>query len=259
MYLREMRRAFVSVLLLLAACAPASHPTSSPAPTAANDKQQANDASEDDIKPGPSQSVELAPPPPEEIPNACAPKVEGVCVPDPAFVKRFCNGSYPDVALVLLAKDSPFTRMYLGREVDGWNAEGGASARARLSFDEEVLVLRRRAAPANGIVVGAGAGYLVMRWDGNCYTLEENELTAKRPPTPKHGPIPWRFYSDKTKDALLKNGKVLTAFQRRGKECKGATSGEVSRGCEAADAALSSAVVTEIRGGTSIPPPERRP
>lgn len=264
MYLRTMRAALSALLStsLLLACSPPPRPAATPQGTPAGRKAQSHDGtpeSDEGIKPGPSQTVDLAPPEADPIPTACASSADGICVPDPGFVKRLCSASYPDVALVLMAKGSPFTHMFMRAAVDGWNAEGGASARARLSFDEEVLVLKRRAAPTNGVVVGAGAGYLVMRWDGNCYTLEEGELTAKKPPAPKHSSIPWRFYSDKTKAALLENGKIRAAFQKRGKECKGATSGEVTRSCEAADAALSSAVVTEIRGGASIPNPDRRP
>jgi hypothetical protein len=181
-------------------------------------------------------------------------------VPDAGFVKRMCNGSFPDVALLLMAKDAPFTRMYMKGDVDGWNADGGASARARLRFDEEMLVLRRRTPPANGIVVGSGgAGYLVMRWDGNCYTLEDPELTTRRPPSPRHASMPWRLYAESTKTALLKSPKILAAYQRRGKECKGAVSGEVSRACEQADTALSAAIVAEVRGGLAVPTPEHLP
>jgi hypothetical protein len=177
-----------------------------------------------------------------------------------AFVKRFCNGSFPDVALLLVGKETPFVRMYMKGDVDGWNADGGASARARLRFDEEMLVLRRRAPPSNGMVVGSGgAGYLVMRWDGNCYTLEDGELSPRRPATPRYAPIPWRLYAESTKNALLASPKVLAAYQKRGKECKGAVSGEVSRACEVADGALSAAVVAEIRGGLSIPTPAHLP
>jgi hypothetical protein len=194
------------------------------------------------------------------VPTACASLDAAVCVPDLGFVKRMCNGSFPDVALLLLAKDAPFTRMYMKGDVDGWNADGGASARARLRFDEEMLVLRRRTPPAGGIVVGSGgAGYLVMRWDGNCYTLEDAELTTKKPAAPKYAPIPWRLFSDRTKAALLKSPKILAAYQKRGKECKGAISGEVTRACEQADTALSAAVVAEIRGGLTIPVPEHLP
>ncbi len=194
-----------------------------------------------------------------EIPATCAKGVSDPCVPDAAFVKRLCDGSYPDVALALHGKDTPFTRIWLRGDVDGWNADSGASARARLRTDEEVLVLRKRTAPANGIVVGAGGGYLVMRWDGNCYTLEDGELATRRPRAPKQAPIPWRFLEEKTRNALLARPKVLAAFQRRGKECKGAVSGDVSRACETADAALSEAVVAEVRTGIALPLPEKLP
>jgi len=74
-------------------------------------------------------------------------------------------------------------------------------------------------------------------------------------------PIPWRRLEDRTKDALRKSpgGRVLAAYQKRGKECKGALSGEVTRACEQADTALSNAVVAEIRGGLTLPVPEHLP
>ncbi len=197
-------------------------------------------------------------PDPEAIPTTCVSE-EPPCVPDATYVKRLCSASYPEVALTLLGKESPFTRMYLRGDVDGWNADGGVSTRAKLAFDEEVLVLKRRPAPVNSVVVGAGGGYLVMRWDGACYTLEENEVTAKRPPVMKHSAIPWRFLSEKGRAALLSSPKINAAFQKRGKECKGASSGEVSRPCEQADAALSAVVVAEVRSGVSIPSPDWRP
>jgi hypothetical protein len=203
--------------------------------------------------------TEAAPPQPEPIPTACATQ-EAPCVPEASYVKRLCGGSFPELPLVLMSKDAPFTRMYLAREVDGWNAEGGASPRVRLSFDEEVLVLKRRAAPANGIVVGAGGGYLVMRWDGNCYTLDEGEVSAKKPPAPKHAAIPWRFYSATMREALSKGARVQSALQRRAKECKDAPSrGDVGRACAEAEAALGDAVVAEVKGGIVVPVPEWRP
>ena len=257
----------VAVAAVLSACASSpSRPAASAAtatpdpaatPSAAPEESSASAAS------APAPATAAAPPARGDpaIPAACAPGSDaGVCTPDPAFVKRLCNAWYPDVALVLMGKDTPFTRMYLRGDVDGWNADGGMSARARLLFDEEVLVLKRRVPQAGGIVVGnGGAQMLVLRWDGNCYTLEEGELSAKKPPSVKTGPIPWRRYLDPTRDALLARPRVLAAFQKRGKECKGAISGEVSRACEQADDALSAAVVAEIRAGTTIPTPTRLP
>lgn len=242
---RRVRRAFL-FSFLVACSSPSARPTAAPA------AQEPAPAATATAEQPSAQSATSG------VPSTCTPS-EGACVPDASFVKRLCAGSFPDVALVLFAKDTPFSRMYLRADVDGWNADGGASARARLLFDEEVLVLKRRAAKATGIVVGAGGGYLVLRWDGNCYTLDDNELSTKRPPTPKHASIPWRFYSEPTKNALLQSPKVLAAYQRRGRECKGAMTGEVSRPCEQADAALSAAVVAEIRAGAAIPTPERLP
>ncbi|MBX3187755.1 MAG: hypothetical protein KF819_12100 [Labilithrix sp.] len=213
----------------------------------------------------PTAPPATAPPPvaaaePTTLPTSCARPDAPVCVPDRAFVKRLCNGSFPDVALALMAKSTPFTRMYMKGDVDGWNADGGASARARLRLDEEMLLLERRAPSSSGVVVGSGgAGYLVMRWDGNCYTLDDAEVTAKKPASPRHAPLPWRFYAERTKSALLGSEKILAAYQRRGRECKGAMSGEVSKACEQADAALSSAVVSEVREGMAVPAPERLP
>ncbi len=180
-------------------------------------------------------------------------------MPDPAFVKRLCDGAFPDVALVLFSKDTPWKRLYMRGEVEGWNADGGASPKARLGFDEEVLVLRRRAVATTGVVVGSGGGYLVMRWDGHCYTLDDGEVTDKVPPKVKGGPVPWRYYAEPTKTALLKSPRVLAAYQRRGRECKGAVSGEVPRACQQADDALSAVVVAEVRAGLPIPSPATVP
>jgi len=197
---------------------------------------------------------------PMAVPTACATGAgaggEGVCTTGDAFAKRLCNGAFPDAALVLMGKNSPFTRMYLRGDVDAWNADGGMSTRARLMFDEEMLVLRKRNAPSASIVVGAGGGYQVMRWDGSCFTLDEGELTTKRPPTAKHPSIPWRRLTDKTKDNLLKNAKILAAYQKRGKECKGQATGDTSKACEQADTALTTAIVTELRGGFTLPTPD---
>jgi hypothetical protein len=241
---------FPALFLLLSSCAaPHRPPPAAPEPVPAV-AETTNATAE-----APAEAA----PEPESVPTECATN-DGVCVPDAEYVKKLCSGNYPDVALMLMAKGSPFTRMYMRSDVDGWNADGGSSTRAKLAFDEEVLVLRKRAASTKGIVVGSGGGgYLVMRWDGNCYTLEDGEVTARKPPAAKNGPIPWRFYSERTRDALMKSAKVSSAVERRGKECKGATRGDVSKACEQADSALSSAVVAEIRSGVAIPEPERRP
>ena len=195
--------------------------------------------------------------PPHIIPGGCA--STDPCVPDPVFVKRLCNGNFPDVALLLMSKSMPFAHAYLRGDVDGWNAEGGASARARLKFDEEVLLLKKRSANSGGMQVSGTGGYLVMRWDGNCYTLSDDEVTTHKPPAAKFAPIQWRYLADATKNGLLDNDQVKAAYEKRGKECKGAVSGDVTLSCQKADEALSAAVVAAVRGGASVPTPEHIP
>lgn len=243
----------------LAACAGAPAPA---APTAASPAASPSPEASAAAPSGAEASASPDAPPAAAaaatLPASCAPSATP-CVPEPGFVKRLCDGSFPDVGLALFAKGTPWKRLAMRGDVDGWNADGGASPKARLVFDEEVLVLRRRAAATSGVVVGSGGGYLVMRWDGHCYTLDDGEVTEKLPARPKAAPLPFRFYSDATKTALLKSPKVLAAYQRRGRECKGAISGAVTRACEQADDALSAAVVAEVRGGLAVPAPDRLP
>ena len=146
------------------------------------------------------------------IPGGCAAGVMDPCVPEAEFVKRLCNGSFPDVALILFAKGSPFTRAYLKGDMDGWNADG-ASTRAKLFFDEEVLLLRKRDSGKGGMQVSGSGGYQAMRWDGYCYTLEEGSLGMRAPAKPKASAILWRFMENSTKDALLGDTAVKTAYR----------------------------------------------
>jgi hypothetical protein len=242
-------RPFASLVALLAACAgsaplPAQEAPSTPAPSTAPD----------------GSASPSAPPtaPPLAIPDSCAPGESDACLPGAHFADRTCATSHPEVALALFAKGSPWTRLYLRGDVDGWNAEGGGSARANLLFDEEVIALKRRAPPkgAAAISVGGSDGYEVMRWDGNCYTLDSGEVVRRSPPHPKHSGIPWKLLQEKTKTVLLDNASVKAAYDRRRKECKGVTVGDVSLACEQADTALSDGIVAAVKSGLSLPAPE---
>jgi len=171
-----------------------------------------------------------------------------------------CNGSYLDAAFALFAKGSPWTRAYLRGDVDGWYASGGGSSRARLAFDEEVLVLRVRSAATSGVVMsGGGSSYDVLRWDGLCYTVDAGELTMKRPPKAKHPSLPFHHFGDATQAAFLADDKVRAAHAKRGKECHGVTTGDVSLACERADHALAEAVIDYVSSGGALPPPAKIP
>jgi hypothetical protein len=162
-------------------------------------------------------------------------------------VERLCTKPHQDAALALFGKATPFTRMYLRGKMD------------ELAFDEEVLALRYHPVPKNGIQVGSSAGsYDVLRWDGSCSrAVEADALTKSKPARPRAAKVQWHRLADKTQAALIGGSDaVKKAHSRRGKECKGAMSGDVSSGCEKADAALVDAIVDYVRDGGSLPPPD---
>jgi hypothetical protein len=181
------------------------------------------------------------------MPTACADGAGSICTPASAFVDRLCSKPHQDVALALFSKAMPFTRLYLRGKLD------------ELAFDEEVLALRYHAVPKNGIQVGSAAGsYDVLRWDGTCsMAVDADVFSRTRPPKPKAARVQWHRIGDKTQDALIvASDAVKKARATRGKECKGAMSGDVSASCAKADAALVEAIVDYVRGGGSLPAPD---
>jgi hypothetical protein len=241
--------------LALTACGGAAKPAESPADAAGAEAAPASseDAKADD-EPAPGEAGAKL-----EVPTECF-KSGGVCVPHPRFVKRLCNGRYPSMAIYLFANGSKWTRAYLTRKTESWNASGGASTEGFVEFDEEVLLMAERKADTGGMQVsGSGAGYDALRWDGSCVTLSGEEVTQKRPPAAKNVKVEWRFLDDNVQEALRKDERVNAAFLERRSECKGATTGDVSAKCVKADNKLSDAVVAFVRGGGSVPVPSTLP
>lgn len=194
----------------------------------------------------------------ETVPTKCF-KSGAICSPDPKFVKRLCNGKFPSLGLYLFANPA-WTRGYLTRRTQAWNASGGASDSGWVEFDEEVLILYARVADTGGMQVsGAGGSYDALRWDGSCVTLQSEEVTMSKAPSPKYPPIDFRYLDDDTQEALRKDEKINKAWQARRAECKGATSGDVSLKCVKADEALTKSVIGFVRGGGSIPEPKKLP
>jgi hypothetical protein len=196
-----------------------------------------------------------------KLPTECAEKGQKFCLPPHAFVKRLCSGFYPDVALVMLAKGTPWSRGYLRvKSAEALYASGGVSSQDKIVFEEEFVLLTRHEANTGGMTVsGAGGGYDVLRWDGSCASLQDEEVSLTPTPSPKHAKIPWKNLDDKVKDALLADEKINKTFMERRKECKGATIGEVSLKCVKLDDQLSTVVVDFLRRGGSVPPPAKLP
>lgn len=244
--------AWISGLVVVLSACGAAGPPPETRPVAARPSNAA-ETSEQTPKEAPAEKALH-----EGLPTACADSVAGgLCTPPLSFVKRLCKAYSPDAALVLFAHGTPWTRGYLNRNVEAWNASGGASSNERLEFDEEVILLYHRAANAGGIQVsGSGGGYDVLRWDGTCASLASDEITLKLPPKAKHAKIAWKSLDNTTREALLADEKIGNADSERRKECKGATMGEVSLKCVKADARLSVVIIEYIRKGGTIPPPK---
>ncbi|MCS6900539.1 MAG: hypothetical protein RMJ98_11350 [Myxococcales bacterium] len=238
-----------SSLALAAAC-------SSPPPPAAPSPPEPPPSSAPASPPPDASASAPAPPlgpPPPAFPTECAGTQENICQFGDGVVERICKVQSTDVALTLLRGGTPWTRGYLRGNTEAWNAAEGGTARYKMLLDEEVLVLRKRA--ASTMMVGQGASFDVLRWDGSCVSLSEGELTLKKPPKPRASPISWKELSGPTRDALSADAKVAAAYERRRKECKGVTSGDVSAACVKADGALSDAILEFLRSGGQIPTP----
>jgi len=202
---------------------------------------------------------------PEALPTTCfgeqPVKDAKVCLPPGTFAKKLCGGVYPEVALSMFAKGTPWTRIWLAGDVEAWNASGGLTHRAKLGFDEEVIVLSRHSAGGSGgiVMTGAMASYDVLRWDGTCVSVMEGELTTRRPPAPKPAPVPWNRLEETTRRALLTSPKVKATHDSLDKACSSVASAAEKKSCDKADKAFASAVADFVRTGGALPAPARRP
>ena len=247
-----MRHSMALILLAAVGCGGSAPPAEEPksettASAAAESKSETAEA---------SKAAEE----PKGIPEACAGD-SAACVMPKGFVKRLCNGVYPELALYLFQKGSPWRRAYVAvKEVAPFNGLGGPSAEEKLTLDEELLVLSQMKADTGGMQVSGASGSVdVLRWDGTCATLSTEEVRFQAPPKAKHAIIPWRILEDGTQEALKQNEALAKVAIERKKECKGATMGAVSAKCEKADKALNDLVVEAVRTGTTIPKPTKVP
>jgi hypothetical protein len=174
------------------------------------------------------------------MPTGCSEKGAKMCLPDKDFVERLCKGSFPGVALAFFAKDSPWTRGYVVKALPS----------ASLAADEELILLRHVERPE---------GYDALRWDGTCASLGTNDFTQRKPASPKAASIPWRNLDEAAQSVLLADAKVKQLYEKRRKECLGATPEGGDTPCDKAEAAFTAAVAAAVRSGAQIPPPSNVP
>ncbi len=213
----------VPVVWLGCAAAQAPTPAASPSSTPEAPKEERAAGKSTPVDEAASESST------PKLPTTCADPNAVVCTPPGAFVERLCAKPHQDAALALFSQSTPFTRAYLRGRLD------------ELSADEEV--------------VGNGGGtYDLLRWDGTCSTgIEAEGVTRTRPPRPRAARVQWHRIATPVQDALVAaSDAVKRARSKRGKECKGAMSGDVSAACEKADDALAAAVVEYVRSSAAL-------
>jgi len=249
-----MKCLFLSLGVCLVACGGAQAAAPTEAKPAASSTEMASAEPPPSAEAKPTAAAE-----PLSVPTGCV-KSGRFCMPDQKFSKRMCNSGSPSLALYLFGNGFGFTRGYLTRKTQAWNAAGGASDNSFLEFDEEVLLLVERGGDASGMQVsGAGGGYEALRWNGLCVTLAKEEVTLDKPPAPKAAKVEWRFLDDNVQAALREDSTINAAVTKRRQECKGAVSGDVSLGCVKADDKLTQVLVDYLRKGGKVPVPSKLP
>jgi hypothetical protein len=256
----------VVVALLCAACGGGQRGADAPAqPSPAGEANGATDpdepleaagaGNESKAEPGPAASERAT-----GLPKECT-ESAGLCLPPRGFVKRLCLDAYSGAAIALFEKSSPFSRGYVrSREVKSVNTQGGPASDLALRFGEEVVILTHTGGPgANQMQVSGMGGYDVLRWDGTCATLADEELALRPPVAPRHPPFAWRYIDSNIQAALLTEPSIEAARKLHRKHCHGVSLGRISAACVKAEAELNDSITTAVRAGIALPTPERMP
>jgi len=254
--MQEVSGRFVSsiaVALVTGACSSQVHTVETPDATSAVSAGMAPSSA----MPDPPGAAGAATQAPEPVPSACASQDGSVCLPTASFVQKLCSSPNPDVALAMFAKGSPWTRGYLRRPTEAWDAIRGGREAQQMKLGEEVLVVAHRGAPKGEMSVGNGGSYDVLRWNGACVSLMEDEVGLRKPSQPTYANIPWKRLGEQVRVALASDRVVEQSSELFRKECKGW--GAPSSACSKADDRLSLVVVEYVRGGGSLPAPAPLP
>lgn len=237
-----------------AAAAPAP---AEPAPSTNETPQAENDTSASAPEP-PAESPAAAP---RVLPTSCEPGSEACSAPA-KFVEQVCRGKYPDVALAMFEKGTPWRRGYVKVEtLEPVNVYDGERGDNWLSFGEEVLILRARGGNASSEVQVSGPTDVdILRWDGTCATIRR-EMLAPYPTNTSvlTARIVWKYLDTPTQAALLTNRWVQTASEKERPLCHGSTMKHPDAPCDKASRKLADAIAVAVRGGLALPAPSKIP
>ncbi|MGC4087383.1 MAG: hypothetical protein QM756_05745 [Polyangiaceae bacterium] len=191
-------------------------------------------------------------------PQRCVMK-RGECLPPADWVNKLCDNIYPDLALHFFNAKTPWQRLYMTARADPFNASGGMSLMGdKLEPGEEVIALRRRDTTSM-MSSGENAGYDVLRWNGACATIHDDDFTEDPPHALRSAPIDWRRLSLQMRQALEAIPEVGEVYELRHQKCRGKSVGIISDQCELYDKKLSEVVAVKVRAGAKLPKPGQLP
>lgn len=200
--------------------------------------------------------AETAPP----IPTACVGEKDD-CLPPAPFAEAVCHGRYPDLALYLFAKSSPWKRAYLKMQtLEPINMYDGPRSDRWLEFGEEVLVLKRHGGGGSGGVQVSGPVDLdILRLDGTCATVRQEFVAPYMTGAVQVARVVWKYVDPGIQEALLADKGVARASEKERPACKGSTMKSPAAACDKAQKNLSDAIGIALRLGAAVPAPAKVP
>ncbi len=214
-------------------------------------------SSETSLPPPAPSPTPVADESPHALPTECADSA--MCTPPKDFGERICSGSYPDAALSLFGPRTPWKRAYLRRAFQAWHV-GGHGEMRELHTNEEVLVLTVHQAGDERMQIG-GRAFDVLRWDGTCVSLMEDEINFQKPPGAVPANIVWKSLDSKFQAALTEEKAIdmLHANQVRACDAPDADKEPGKTKCEIAREQLSLAIAQWVARTKTLPAPSSIP
>jgi hypothetical protein len=195
-----------------------------------------------------------------ELPRSCSGSSRR-CVPPEDFVAALCQDKYPSVAVAMFEKSAPWQHVYVKvADTAQVNVFGGPIGGTRLEFLEEVVVLRHRVIHYGEMQVSLPDAYDVLRLDGTCASLAEDEFMSHRPALrPKYAPIVWQQIDGAMREVLVQHAPVDQAREGQYRACRGSFLGGGGTECKEATLKLARAIMTVLGQGVTLPAPHTLP
>lgn len=195
-----------------------------------------------------------------ELPRNCTAE-RGACYPPQEFVRALCKKKYPGVAIAMFERGAPWKHAYIRvKDVAPINSLGGPNGFSRLEFLEEVLLLREREVKRHQMIMDVPTSYDVLRLDGTCATLVEDEFMTRKPYVPpRYAPVIWQLIDPPLRQTLTQVPKVDQAAQTQNLACHGSFLAGGGEPCKDATQQLARAIVSALSEGVVLPVPTNLP